>query len=242
MNSSNSPLLERIRAACAPMQLDPNRAIEEKARELELRHFLTCVPNILIKDSQVRSYLRLVLRREPDEELVDRVVRKRRQASISESDQIALLRKQHSRCTTCGTYLDKDAQPQVDHIIPVALGGESDMSNYQLLCMPCNQGKRTAIDWVMGAPFLNTRDDKETTSLRYCVLAHAEGKCSIQDCMATTADSVLEVRLRVPWGKGGRWIFDNVIAMCEAHAAQRDSNTLQEARTASNRTRRNLRI
>jgi len=52
----------------------------------------------------------------------------------------ALLRMQRHTCQICGQSSDH-SKIEVDHIIPVALGGSNDFSNLQLLCLPCNRRK-----------------------------------------------------------------------------------------------------
>lgn len=42
-----------------------------------------------------------------------------------------------AKCQACNTESDL----QIDHIIPVALGGSDDIDNLQVLCRPCNQKK-----------------------------------------------------------------------------------------------------
>lgn len=48
-------------------------------------------------------------------------------------------------CAACGST-DK---PEIDHILPIALGGTSDPGNLQILCAPCNRSKgaKHPSDW-----------------------------------------------------------------------------------------------
>lgn len=50
-------------------------------------------------------------------------------------------------CEKCHTIL-KIGEGDADHIIPVELGGESEIENGQWLCRPCHKGK-TALDIKM---------------------------------------------------------------------------------------------
>jgi 5-methylcytosine-specific restriction protein A len=38
------------------------------------------------------------------------------------------------------------AKLEIDHIIPLALGGTNDLTNLQTLCRPCNRQKRDRMD------------------------------------------------------------------------------------------------
>lgn len=57
-----------------------------------------------------------------------------------------LLKKQHGKCVNCG---DK-SKLQVDHIVPLKLGGANDIKNIQLLCRQCNCRKsaKDPIKWA----------------------------------------------------------------------------------------------
>ncbi len=49
------------------------------------------------------------------------------------------------QCQSCGkTKLE--TKLTIDHIIPLARGGQNDISNLQSLCRPCNQQKKHHLD------------------------------------------------------------------------------------------------
>ena len=49
------------------------------------------------------------------------------------------------QCQSCGkTQLE--TQLSIDHIIPLARGGQNDISNLQTLCCPCNRQKKHYLD------------------------------------------------------------------------------------------------
>lgn len=51
----------------------------------------------------------------------------------------AIARAQRMRCAACSGRLGRN--PEVDHILPLALGGPNDRLNLQLLCRRCNRSK-----------------------------------------------------------------------------------------------------
>jgi 5-methylcytosine-specific restriction endonuclease McrA len=60
---------------------------------------------------------------------------------ISEKDRAEVLRA--GRCAMCGkTAVDDDVRLQVDHRVPLDLGGTNDLANLQPLCEECNRGKK----------------------------------------------------------------------------------------------------
>lgn len=64
-----------------------------------------------------------------------------------------LLKLQKGKCAYCATALHKH---HLDHIIPLALGGENTDDNVQLLCPPCNmsKGAKHPIDYMQSKGFL----------------------------------------------------------------------------------------
>lgn len=64
------------------------------------------------------------------------------------SDVARLFAAQKARCAECRTSIKK--RYDIDHIMPLALGGDNSPRNIQLLCSPCNRRKyaRHPIQWA----------------------------------------------------------------------------------------------
>ncbi|NJK99899.1 MAG: HNH endonuclease [Spirulinaceae cyanobacterium RM2_2_10] len=56
-----------------------------------------------------------------------------------------VLQRDNYQCQSCGKQ-GQCVGLQIDHIIPLALGGSNDLSNFQVLCGPCNRRKRDRLD------------------------------------------------------------------------------------------------
>jgi 5-methylcytosine-specific restriction endonuclease McrA len=59
---------------------------------------------------------------------------------ISPSVRVSVLHRDGYKCVFCGRS-SKQAQLEVDHIVPFCEGGSNDPNNLQTLCIDCNRGK-----------------------------------------------------------------------------------------------------
>jgi len=139
-----------------------------------------------------------------------------------------LQRQQNWRCSSCGRYLNTQASVQVDHIVPVALSGLSEVDNYQLLCRECNSGKRALPSWFIAQPYLSEKEER-SSQLRYCVLARAKGRCQQEGCELSVMDAELHPVQVITVARGGRWIFDNLRALCSFHREQEATRAYQSS-------------
>ncbi len=59
-----------------------------------------------------------------------------------------VLKRDNYKCRKCGKgpALNHKIKLEVDHIIPIAKGGQNDIGNLQTLCWECNQGKKARIE------------------------------------------------------------------------------------------------
>jgi 5-methylcytosine-specific restriction endonuclease McrA len=103
------------------------------------------------------------------------------------------------------------------------------MQNLQLLCSECNLGKQDLISWHLGVPY---QDRSPSKKLRYVVLARAGGRCATPTCTRTSAQDELKLATRVSRSVGGRWVFDNLRALCAAHLRQLEAERLARTRRA----------
>jgi 5-methylcytosine-specific restriction endonuclease McrA len=205
--------LDQLREACKQLNISLEDALREKVQEVLCRSFLLCIPNHTLRTEQIPEYLKEIGRK-PTDELIEQVTLARRGPPLSEEEIIALEQRQNLRCALCGTRLDRAARPHVDHIVPVALGGKSDVSNLQLLCHPCNIGKGSLLSWIVGVPFQTKR---VTYRLRYCVLARAGGMCQQPGCKQSSLSTELLVIARIPEQRGGPLLLDNLYVLCRKH-------------------------
>ena len=64
---------------------------------------------------------------------------------IPASKRYEILERDRYRCRSCGVTA-AHARLEVDHIVPLSLGGGPDLVNLQTLCETCNAGKGTRVD------------------------------------------------------------------------------------------------
>jgi hypothetical protein len=212
-----------------------NDILEEKLSEMVQRLFLLCIPNAGLRLEQYTDYVGLVLGHAPSDEFLAALEVRPRRRRLTDDERIHLEARQRDRCALCGIYLAADANPHVDHVVPLSLGGADCLENMQLLCQRCNLGKHNLVGWQPGAPFLSVGITART---RYCVLVRDEAECRHSGCGTTSRDAALEVVTRLPQAKGGRLILDNLVVLCRHHATQRDQEALTGIKSALRLRRR----
>jgi hypothetical protein len=69
-----------------------------------------------------------------------------RRRSLSTRERLHLFLAAQGRCQRCRWALTPGTRWEVDHVIPLALGGRDQADNMQILCAPCHGGKTHRID------------------------------------------------------------------------------------------------
>lgn len=72
--------------------------------------------------------------------------RKIERSKMNNSLRYDVLQRDGFRCRICGRTSNDGVKLHVDHIIPVAKGGKTELSNLRTLCDICNSGKRDKYD------------------------------------------------------------------------------------------------
>lgn len=228
-------------AASAPMLgYAPDRLLEEVRDFIRARVTVLMRAEELVSPAQVERYLTELLGREPVESEVNLTVRVSRSLRLNEAERIALERRQNDRCGLCGRWLSLSASPHVDHMVPLGQGGADTMDNLQLLCAECNLGKRDSISWHLVVPYQVNAPSKK---LRYAVLARAAGRCGAVGCGASSAEDGLYLSTRISRSHGGRWVFDNLWALCSSHSDELERERRRRTKVSlSRRSGRSRRV
>lgn len=92
--------------------------------------------------------------------------------AVSTAVRDMVVARQRARCARCGEdqvfWKQDDATHvyhpmQIDHILPLELGGDDDIANYQALCIPCHKAKtREDVRRIRKAARLRRDADPET--------------------------------------------------------------------------------
>lgn len=81
--------------------------------------------------------------------------------AVSKRLRFEILRRDDHCCRYCGEHASPQVKLTIDHVLPVALGGNDDPTNLVAACAPCNSGKTSTSP---GAPLVaQVADD----ALRY---------------------------------------------------------------------------
>ena len=74
------------------------------------------------------------------------IARSIRRHVFSTSFRLNLFLKRKGTCTSCSQKIDAGKAWDIDHILPLALGGTNEPENLQILCKPCHQSKTSQSD------------------------------------------------------------------------------------------------
>lgn len=131
-----------------------------------------------------------------------------------------VLSRQNHRCSFCGVLFDNIVLETLDHIIPYKLLGDPpEADNWQILCKPCNSGKKEYIsnlqspqawNWIYNSNEINSPIAED---LRYVVLSSSL-KCSVPGCSAKKHNEQLIVTRKE---KNSLPVLWNVAVYCRAH-------------------------
>ena len=82
----------------------------------------------------------------PSENKDDLFNRPQRRKTFSTSFRLSLFLKRKGLCSICSLKIDAGKSWDIDHILPLALGGTNDLENLQILCRSCHRSKTAKDD------------------------------------------------------------------------------------------------
>ena len=83
---------------------------------------------------------------DPSKNRHDLITRPLNRISFSTSFRLSLFLKRKGICSVCSLKIDAGKAWDIDHVIPLALGGTNEAENLQILCKPCHQSKTAKND------------------------------------------------------------------------------------------------
>jgi 5-methylcytosine-specific restriction endonuclease McrA len=220
MSGGIEETLAELVSICERYSFNLEEELRRKVRELRWRAFLKSRTNdLLVRELEYESFLTLVFRRAPTLEEIThaRTALVGRRANVSSETKEYLRDLQNHRCRHCGRMLTTEATEHVDHIRPVAFGGDTNIENLRIICQSCNLAKSDLLDWTLGRIFDQVWNNQPSSFVRYAVLARDESTCTTPGCRRTWRDEELRVSRVIPERRGGRAIFDNLSTICLPH-------------------------
>jgi 5-methylcytosine-specific restriction endonuclease McrA len=82
----------------------------------------------------------------PAEQKNDSNTRYVRRTTFSTSFRLSLFLKRKGICSDCTRKIEAGNAWDIDHILPLAMGGTNATENLQILCRPCHRSKTTQSD------------------------------------------------------------------------------------------------
>ena len=74
------------------------------------------------------------------------ITRPQRRITFSTSFRLSLFLKRKGLCSICSLKIDAGKAWDIDHIIPLGLGGTNEPNNLQILCKHCHHSKTSQSD------------------------------------------------------------------------------------------------
>lgn len=118
--------------------------------------------------------------------------------AVSKRVRYEVMRRDNHACRYCGA-MAPDVKLTIDHVMPVALGGDDSSGNLVTACVDCNAGKTSV------APDQAVVDDVGADALRWSAAMKAAGE------MLAAKDEPLEAYIKAfsdkwdEWSTGGSW-------------------------------------
>ncbi len=117
-------------------------------------------------------------------------VTRTRRTGLGKKARFEVLKRDGFKCTYCGAR-PPDVVLVVDHVIPVAKGGDNSTENLTSACKPCNQGK--AARELSSIPMSLAAKAAEAVRREAEILARAEALQAIKDRIEDDAWAVADI-------------------------------------------------
>lgn len=140
---------------------------------------------------------------------------RRKREAISKRLRFEILRRDGSSCRYCGRNAP-DVEIQVDHIVPVSLGGTNDLLNLVAACVDCNNGKSAR---RIDDSSMQRAQESAMAALATSVATQAEILARYK-CLTEERGNQIRALIDIWWklwgvdlGEGAREVFDKWIAL-----------------------------
>jgi superfamily II DNA or RNA helicase len=128
-----------------------------------------------------------------------------------------LLSRDHNSCCCCGRSLGKGIKLEIDHIVPVKLGGKTELNNLQILCKTCNLVKNTQM-----ISFLNNKTPLDKPMEFQCVNSNAneDADCSVKRIINLFYRCNAVSNIQFHQRKNGKYYYEWIIHLHEGNPVQ----------------------
>ena len=152
-STATEDLAKEINMSLSKFQAYEKSAVEELKLDIIQDYYVTCVVSYTspagrnrywndkcFGESDILEALRM-LKKQAVYEQSEEHRRKIERSKVTPSLRYKIMQRDGFRCCLCGRSAAGGVELEVDHIIPVSRGGNSDEKNLQTLCRDCNRGK-----------------------------------------------------------------------------------------------------